>query len=472
MKKKIIFWFRNDLRLHDNPGLSKAAEQGDVIPVYIFDGSLKDPQRGKASRWFLHHSLKKLNEKLSGGLNAYKGNAQKIISKLVKDHAAGAVYASACYEPGRREQDEGIAKELRSSGIEVEFFNASLLWEPQDVLKEDGTPYKVFTPFYKNACGLKKHPRKPLEEPENLNLIKDEAAGSIDDLSLLDSKHPVSFSKYWVPGEDAALRKFKMFIEKGLDGYSEGRDFADKDQTSHLSPHLHFGEISPNYLWHELHSEAIRGMIVGADIDRFLTELGWREFSYSLLYNFPDLPRKNFNKKFDTFPWKSDDKLLHVWQQGRTGYPIVDAGMRQLLQTGYMHNRVRMVVASFLTKNLMQFWGHGANWFWDHLVDADLANNAASWQWVAGSGVDAAPFFRIFNPVTQGEKFDPTGSYIKKFVPELKNLPEKYLCSPWTAPAQVLKDAGIVLGKTYPDPMVSLGETRTKALAAYEKLRN
>ena len=471
MKKKNIFWFRNDLRLHDNPGLFNAAEQGDVLPVYIFDGSIKDPQCGKVSRWWLHHSLKKLNEKLDDCLNVYKGNAQKILSKIIKDHAVGAVYLSTCYEPGRREQDAALAKELRAQGVVVEFFNTSLLWEPQDVLKEDGTSYRVFTPFFKNACAVAKAPRSPLPEPKNLRVVKDSGAAALDDLLLLDQKEPVGVAKYWTVGEDAAIKKFDAFIERGLDGYSVGRDFADQDHTSRLSPHLHFGEVSPNYLWHKLHSPGLAARIPAVDRERFLTELGWRELSYTLLYHFPDLLRKNFQKKFDTFPWKTDAKLLHVWQQGRTGFPIVDAGMRELLRTGYMHNRVRMVVASFLTKNLMQFWGHGAAWFWEHLVDADLANNSASWQWVAGSGVDAAPFFRIFNPVTQGEKFDPTGEYIKKWVPELKDVPVKYLFSPWTAPGGILKTAGVTLGRTYPDPMVDLDETRKKALSAYEKLK-
>jgi len=472
VNKKTIVWLRNDLRLRDNPSLRAAALEGDVIPVYILDGSVKDPHMGKASRWWLHNSLKKLNDQLGGCLNVYKGNASKILSRIIKEHAVGVVHASTCYEPGRREQDEQLVKELAALGVELRFFNTTLLWEPQDVLKDDGTPYKVFTPFYKNAASVAKAPRKPLPIPEKLNVIKDSAAGSIDDLGLFDAKDPIGFAKYWTVGEDAAHKKLTDFVGEGIVGYAEGRDFADRDQTSHLSPHLHFGEISPNAIWYELNCEHAKKKILLVDREKFLAELAWREFSYSLLFNFPDLHRKNFNKKFDAFPWKSDVQLLHAWQQGRTGYPLVDAGMRQLLQTGYIHNRVRMVVASFLTKNLMQFWGHGAAWFFEHLVDADLANNSASWQWTAGCGVDPAPFFRIFNPITQGKTYDPQGTYIKKYLPELKKLPEKYIYSPWEAPLHVLREAGVVLDKTYPSPMVILSESRTKALKEYEKLRD
>jgi len=472
MQKNVVVWFRQDLRVHDNPALHEALKHGNVLPVYVFDGSLKDPQLGIASKWWLSHSLKKLNEKLSGCLNTYKGNAEKVLTSLVKKYGITHLFFNACYEPGRREQDAHIMRELEKLGVAVVVSHGSLLWEPKDVLKEDGTPYKVFTPFYKNAVANVPAPRAPLSEPAEFDVIKTTDAVAIDALELIDTKHPVNYSKFWEPGEDAALKKLTHFIDHGLDGYAQARDFADRDQTSHLSPYLHFGEISPNDIWHKMQLEKVKSKITPTDREKLLTELCWREFSYSLLYNFPDLCRKNFQSKFDAFPWKSDTKLMHAWQQGRTGYPIVDAGMRQLLQTGYMHNRVRMVVASFLTKNLMQFWRHGADWFWDHLVDADLANNSQNWQWVAGCGVDAAPFFRIFNPVTQGEKFDPTGVYTKKYVPELKNMDIKYLFNPWAAPATVLQKAGVVLGRTYPMPMVEIDETRKKALMAYEKLKN
>lgn len=436
MQKNVVMWFRQDLRMRDNPALYEAAQRGNVIPLYIFDGSIKDPHLGKASKWWLFHSLKKLNAQLSDCLNVYKGNSEKILVSIIKKYKVEQVFFNACYEPGRREQDTHIINELKKLDVEVVVSYGSLLWKPEDALKDDGTPYKVFTPFYKNLLTLEV-PSKPLPVPEEFDVIKTSDSLELDALELIDAKHPVNYSKFWEPGEDAGLKKLSHFINHGLDGYAQGRDFADRDQTSHLSPHLHFGEISPNEIWHALQSEKVKSKIAPVDREKFLGEVCWREFSYSLLFNFPDLPRANFQKKFDAFPWKSDAKLMHAWQQGRTGYPIVDAGMRQLLQTGYMHNRVRMIVASFLTKNLMQFWRHGADWFWDHLVDADLANNSASWQWVAGSGVDPSPFFRIFNPVTQGEKFDPTGEYTKKYVPELKNLDTKFLFEPWRAPAQL-----------------------------------
>jgi len=472
MNNKVVMWFRQDLRLSDNPALSAAVACGSVIPVYILDGSIKDQHLGRASRWWLNNSLKKLDEKLRGNLNVYKGNSLKVLERIVKAHGVKTIFASTCYEPGRREQDEEITQEMKRLGVEMSFFNGSLLWEPAQVLKEDGTFYRVFTPFYKNAIAHGPTPRIPLPAPEKFTTIKDSESQFFNELELLDEKNPVSYAKYWQPGEDAALRKLASFIEHKLEGYAESRDFADKDQTSHLSPYLHFGEISPNTIWYEMQKEHVLENFTAVDREKFLTELCWREFSHTLLFHFPEFPKKNFQKKFDNFPWKSDEKLLHAWQYGRTGYPIVDAGMRQLLQTGYMHNRVRMIVASFLTKNLMQFWGHGAQWFHEHLVDADVANNSVSWQWVAGSGVDAAPYFRIFNPVTQGEKFDPTGSYIKKYIPELKKMPQKHLFSPWRATSIELRDTEIVIGRTYPSPMVEIEDSRKRALMAYEKLRS
>ncbi|MBM3894291.1 deoxyribodipyrimidine photo-lyase [Candidatus Dependentiae bacterium] len=469
MKNPVIVWFRQDLRVHDNLALVKAAEYKNIIPIYIFDGSIKDPQMGKASCWWLHHSLQKLNEKVDSKLSVYKGNSLRILKQLVKKHGVTKIFAGTCYEPGRIEQDGQILAELAAAGVELEFVNNSLLWAPQDVLKDDGSMYKVFTPFYKNAITSAPLPRKPLSVPSS-DFVKDSDSLTIDELELLDAKHPVSYAKFWQPGEDAAQKKLTAFIDAGLQEYSLNRDFADKDQTSHLSPHLHFGEISPNVIWHTMHSADVKKKASPEDREKFIAELCWREFSYTLLVGFPELPKKNFQKKFDAFAWKSDAKLLHAWQQGRTGFPMVDAGMRQLLQTGYMHNRVRMIVASFLTKNLMQFWGHGAAWFWEHLVDADLANNSASWQWVAGSGVDAAPFFRIFNPVTQGEKFDTLGEYVRKYVPELKKMPQKFLFNPWKASVIDLRGTGIVIGQTYPMPLVDVDESRKRALAAYEKL--
>jgi deoxyribodipyrimidine photo-lyase len=326
----------------------------------------------------------------------------------------------------------------------------------------------VFTPFYKNAVAELPSPRTPLPVPSKIDFYPENVSRlTINGLKLLPN-HPWSekLTPYWQMGEDNAHQRLEDFIDEGLNHYKQGRDFPALNNVSRLSPHLHFGEVSPHQVWH-----AARLAEPSKDQEHFMRELGWREFSYHLLYHFPDLPEKNFNNRFDRFPWKENNEFLKRWQQGQTGFPLVDAGMRELWQTGYMHNRVRMVVGSFLVKNLLLHWHHGEAWFWDTLLDADLANNSASWQWVAGCGADAAPYFRIFNPCTQGEKFDPQGKYTRKFVPELAKLPDKYLYHPWDAPAEVLKEAGITLGETYPEPMVDLKASRDRALAAYDLVK-
>jgi deoxyribodipyrimidine photo-lyase len=460
-KHLTIFWFRQDLRIADNPGLSAAALQGKVLPIYILDDETRGEFKlGGASRWWLHHSLNKLNQDLKNQLNLYIGDPKKILSEIIKNHHVDAVYWNRCYEPWRIQQDSEIKSALKNMGIECKSFNASLLWEPWQVLKSDGTPYKVYTPYYKNGCLQAPSPRAPLPKPKKLDLIK------INDiqLNLLPKINWYqTLESTWKVGEKAAHKKLDYFLEHYLLGYKKNRDYPAKPNTARLSPHLHFGEISPQQIWHSVNH-------YDDDAQFLLRELAWREFSYYLLYHFPDLPRKNFQAKFDTFPWKNNKKLLTAWQQGKTGYPIIDAGMRELWQTGYMHNRVRMIVASFLVKNLQIHWHKGEEWFWDCLVDADLANNSASWQWVAGCGADAAPYFRIFNPVIQGEKFDKDGDYTRRFVPELAQLPNKYLFKPWMAPISVLNAAGIILGKTYPHPMVDLKQTREDALLAYKRL--
>lgn len=464
-----IFWFRQDLRLSDNPGLCEAAKDGSVLPIYILDDETSaEFKMGSASRWWLHHSLTNLNKSFDGKLNIYAGSAKHILIELIKNNKIDAIYWNHCYEPWRIHNDTEIKTELAKLDIECKSFNGSLLWEPWDTLKKDNTYYKVFTPFYKNGCLQAKAPRIPLPKPENIKLISDEKSITINDLGLLP-KIPwdKKMESYWEIGEDAAQKKLHTFLKNGLQNYKEYRNYPSKPNVSRLSPHLHFGEVSPNQVWYAAqHYGHVHGL--ENDLDCFSSELGWREFSYSLLYHFPELPRKNFQSKFDQFPWQYDTDLLKAWQCGQTGYPIVDAGMRELWQTGYMHNRVRMIVASFLVKNLRIHWHKGADWFWDCLVDADVANNSASWQWVAGSGADASPYFRIFNPVLQGEKFDSDGEYTRRFVPELKNIPSKYLFSPWKAPMHVLKASGIILGKTYPHPIVNLEQSRDAALQAFK----
>jgi deoxyribodipyrimidine photo-lyase len=365
-------------------------------------------------------------------------------------------------------RDQHLKTTLKNSGIQCQSFNGSLLFEPWDVLKKDQTPYRVFTPFFQKGCLAAGAPRLPLSAPENPSYVRDGTL-CIHDLGLLPA-YPwhKGLEQSWTIGEAGAKERLKEFLEIGLNGYKEGRNFPEKPKVSRLSPHLHFGEISPNQVWYAAQGSGCNE----TDLGHFLSELGWREFSNHLLYHTPSLPEKNLQNKFDQFPWKEDPVALKRWQEGQTGYPIVDAGLRELWQTGYMHNRVRMIVASFLVKNLLIHWTHGAQWFWDCLVDADLANNSASWQWVAGCGADAAPYFRIFNPITQAEKFDPQGAYIRRFVPELEKLHTPYLFAPWTAPQSILNKAGVILGQTYPAPIVQVDTSRKRALDAFSALKN
>lgn len=466
-----LFWFRQDLRLSDNPGLYEAVQKGAVLPVYILDDACAGHfNMGGASRWWLHHSLTSLNQSLGNKLNVYKGCAKEIIFDIAMRNKVDAIYWNRCYEPWRIRDDAIIKTACKQAGIEVKSFNGSLLWEPWDVLKKDKTPYKVFTPFYRNGCLQALPPRKEYQKPKHLTLINDQMnACTINDLKLLPTiRWYDQMEQHWHVGEDAAHKRLQAFIESGLTGYKEDRNYPSKANVSKLSPHLHFGEISPHYVWHNVKAHGMLQRCEG-DLDCFLSELGWREFSYYLLYHFPELPRKNFQSKFDHFSWSGDITLLTAWQQGQTGYPIIDAGMRELWQTGYMHNRVRMIVGSFLVKNMLLHWHHGADWFWDCLVDADLANNSASWQWIAGSGADAAPYFRIFNPITQGEKFDPDGNYIRHFVPELNKLPTPYLFNPSTAPVHICDKANVRLGVTYPKPIVDIESSRKRALATFQE---
>ena len=438
-----------------------------IIPLYILDDhNSGEWKQGSASRWWLHQSLAALNASLDHKMVFESGDPLPVLENLMKETGATEIYWNRCYEPWRVERDKNIKEALKGA----KSFNGSLLFEPNTALKGDGTPYKVFTPFFKKGClGRAPEPREPLAAPTNLNLYSYES-GTLDDLNLMpDIKWYEEMGQEWQPGEDSAQERLKAFMEEGLNGYKEGRNIPAGINVSRLSPHLHFGEISPNDAWYAAQKTMI-AQSCKKDGEHFMSELGWREFSNSLLYHFPDLPRKNLQAKFDAFPWANDDKALLAWQKGQTGYPIVDAGMRELWQTGYMHNRVRMIAGSFLVKNLLLHWHHGEEWFWDTLLDADLANNSASWQWIAGCGADAAPYFRIFNPVTQGQKFDPNGEYVRRFVPELSKIPDKFLHNPWEAPDNVLEYAGITLGDTYPKPIVDLKASRERALNAFKQI--
>ncbi len=392
-----------------------------------------------------------------------------ILADILARYDVEAVYWNRCYEPWRITRDALIKARLQREGVTVKSSNGSLLWEPWTIKKADGSPYKVFTPFYNKGCLRAAPPRTPLPEPRIESHVRDDQACTrIEQLDLLPAiRWDKKLESHWCIGESAAYERFTNFMDAALEHYKGGRDLPAKPYVSGLSPSLHFGEVSPHQLWH-----GIRAFNDDNNVDHFCSELGWREFSYSQLYYFPELPHSNWQSKFDAFPWRDDETALKAWQTGRTGIPMVDAGMRQLWQTGYMHNRVRMIVGSFLVKNLRLHWRHGERWFWDTLVDADLASNSASWQWIAGCGADAAPYFRIFNPVTQGKRFDPDGNYVRRFIPELSRLPDKYLFSPWEAPAPVLQEAGITLGSTYPTPVIDLKASRQTALEAFQSLKN
>ncbi len=467
-----IHWFRQDLRISDNPALTSATQLGEVFPVYIFDtvNSGEYPM-GAVQKIWLHYSLKALNKALGGKLLVYSGDPLKILSELITEYEIDKVFWNRCYEPWQIARDKKIKAELNKKDKEVLSFNGSLLWEPWEILKKDGSPYKVFTPFFRRGCLSAKEPRLPISTPANLSFNDSIITGlKIDELNLVpDEPWVKKIIQKWQIGEDFAQEKVTEFVKNGLKDYKDGRNFPSKTNVSRLSPHLHWGEVSPNQVWYQAIESDPE---LSRNTDHFLSELGWREFSNSLLYFFPNMPKKNLQPRFDNFDWIEDCKLLKAWQSGATGFPIVDAGMRELWDTGYMHNRVRMIVGSFLVKNLRIHWHNGAAWFWDCLVDADLANNSAGWQWIAGCGADAAPYFRVFNPILQGEKFDKEGHYTRTYVPELTNLPNKYLHAPWMAPELILEQADIKLGKTYPKPVIDLKLSRDRALAAFANLKN
>ena len=459
-----IVWFRRDLRLGDNPALTAAAAHGPVMPVFVLD-EVHARMPGGASRWWLHHSLAALRDRL-GGLLILRGDPIVVLPGLAAEHGASGVYWNRCYDPQSIARDKALKATLRDRGLTVDTFNAGLLHEPWEVQTGGGGPYKVFSPFWRAARGL--DVPAPLPAPEVS--LADLPAG--EDLDLLPSKPnwAEGWQDIWMPGEAGAMERLTCFLDSGLAGYGTLRNRPDLPNVSRLSPHLAHGEIGPRQIWARARMAAELGA-PQKDTDKFLAELGWREFSYHLLYHFPQLQERNWRETFDNYPWRYSSTDFELWKKGQTGYPLVDAGMRELWATGYMHNRVRMVVASFLVKHLRLHWSHGERWFWDTLCDADPANNAASWQWVSGCGADAAPYFRIFNPMTQGEKFDPNGNYIRRWCPELAELPDAHLNAPWEAPASVLSAAGVSLGQTYPRPMVDHREARAAALAGYEHVK-
>jgi len=469
----LIVWFRKDLRLADNPALSAAARTGrPVIALYIFDDETPGGWKlGGAARWWLHRSLQALGESLSkrgGVLILRRGRAADVIEALIRESGACGVYWNRCYEPHAIARDTRIKETLSGRDLDVQSFNGSLLFEPWTIQTKQGGFYKVYTRFW-HACRDRGDPPAPLSAPGEFRAVD----GAIESDALADwGLLPTTpdwaggLRARWQPGEAGAMTRLQDFLGAGLDDYKDRRDFPADPVTSNLSPHLQMGDISPRQIWHETLRQT--GWSEGGE--KFLKEVVWREFAYHVFYHLPSLPDAPMYARFAEFPWADDDDMLRCWQQGRTGYPMVDAGMRELWQTGHMHNRVRMITASFLVKHLLLPWQTGEAWFWDTLVDADLAVNAFSWQWVAGCGADAAPYFRIFNPITQGKKFDPDGAYIRTYVPEIAKLPDKYLFAPWEAPDDVLRAAGIVIGETYPKPVVDHKKARERALAAFKSL--
>ncbi len=464
-----IVWFRFDLRLHDNQALFHAVAQSkQIVPVYIWSPEEEGSWiPGAASRWWLHQSLDRLGaalRKCGSRLLIRAGSAQEVLRSLVKETDAQCVFWNRRYDPCGVRQDKEVELALRACGVAVETFNANLLHEPQRLRTRDGNPFRVFTPFW-NQFSATLEPVVPVRKP-TLVAFPDQEIDSLplEQLSLEPAiDRAAGMRACWSPGEAGAEAKLKQFLTGALPQYSAGRDRPDQDGVSMLSPHLHFGEIGPRQIWHAVQELPVM-MSARESRAAYLRELGWREFAQYILFHFPGTADHPLRVQFERFPWSNNYDLLRVWQQGQTGYPIVDAGMRQLWQTGWMHNRVRMIVASFLTKDLLISWTHGARWFWDTLVDADLGSNTLGWQWAAGCGADAAPYFRIFNPVLQGEKFDPSGEYVKRWVPELAALPVLWIHKPWKAPADVLLAAKVELGLTYPKPVIDHSWARKRAL--------
>jgi deoxyribodipyrimidine photo-lyase len=466
-----LVWFRQDFRLADNPALHAATQSGlPVIPVYIWDVPAEgDWALGGADQVWLHNSLIELDERLKkchSRLVLQTGETETLLAKLAKQVHAKQVHCNARYEPKAIQQQQALQKALAKIGIELVIHRSgTLIWEPGSILSGSGTPYQVYTPFFKRCVDA-----LPIIEllPTPKNLLQPAVwpeSQSIEDLGLLP-KIPwdQEMRAFWQPGEENAQKLLHNFMETKQDQYATARDIPSVDGTSRLSAYLKHGEISPRQIWHSV-TETERKS--GKD---FLREIAWREFAYHVLFHFPHTTSSALKPKFNDLPWAMNAEAFERWTQGETGYPIIDAGMRQLWRHGWMHNRVRMIVGSFLTKDLMISWYDGARWFWDTLVDADLAQNSLNWQWVGGCGADAQPFFRIFNPVTQSKKFDSDGRYIRQWVPELAKLPAKYIHEPWNAPPLTLLDAGITLGKTYPEPMVDHGTARTQALKLYKSI--
>ncbi len=470
----VIFWFRDDLRLADNPGLAAAHATGrPLLTVFVLDEESPEMRAlGGASRWWLDKSLRALAARIAqkgGRLVLRRGRAEEIISGLVRQTGALSIFWNRRYGPARR-IDERIKAALKAAGVASFSFNGGLLAEPFRLKTGAGGDFKVFTPFWKALQASIEMP-SPAPEPRRLATPPETSSDRIEDWELHPTRPDWSqgLAETWTPGEEAARQRLRDFLAGPVDGYAQRRDRPDQEGTSRLSAYLRFGEISPHQVWRAARHAQEAGEAPARDADKLLSELAWRDFSHYLLYHDPEMGRLSWRRQFERISWRRGSRgELNAWKRGLTGYPIVDAGMRQLWTTGWMHNRVRMIVASFFTKDLLVHWREGEAWFWDTLVDADEANNANGWQWTAGTGADAAPYFRVFNPVLQGEKFDPEGTYVRRWAPELAGLGAKWIHKPWQAPEAVLTSAGVSLGRTYPRPVIDHDFARKRALEAYK----
>lgn len=469
-----ILWFRKDLRLADNSALQAAVEAGGpIVPVFIWaPHEAGNWAPGGASRWWLHHALASLSDSLKArGLRLIlrEGDSLAVLRELIEETGAERVLWNRRYESPLRELDVEIKRSLREAGIEVESFNSSLLNEPHTTSTGSGQPYKVYTPYWKSVKdrdlpGLAQSDRVSLMAPCNFPESRDlESFGLLPEIPW-----DREFYDLWEVSESAAMQRLNKFLEKRVYDYAQDRDRPDMDGTSSLSPYLHWGLIGPRQIAHKLKNTT---GLEGKGPQVYLKEVYWREFAYNVLYHFPHTADSPLRAEYADFPWEHDADTLKAWQKGRTGYPIIDAGMRQLWRTGWMHNRVRMIVSSLLVKHLLHDWHKGATWFWDTLVDADLSSNTLGWQWSGGCGADAAPYFRVFNPIIQGKKFDPDGDYVRKYVPELKHLDTEYIHTPWEAPKSVLSQAGLTMGEEYPYPIIDHKEGRDRALAALDQFK-
>lgn len=476
----IILWFRRDLRLTDNPALTEAIKTGArIIPIFIWSPEEEAPwQPGSASKWWLHHSLKRLQHTLQqcgSQLILLQGSAIDTLSALIQQTDASGIYLNRRYELWASKQEKDIQTHFLNRGIPVKGHKANLLFEPWTIQNRANKPFQVFSAYWRHCLTLLGN-EPILPKPQQIP-APDQWPPSLtlEDLRLAPRlQWADGIQEVWIPGEEAAQVELMRFLQTGFSHYDTGRDIPAISGTSRLSPYLHFGEISSKQIY-----RAIQYYLKKEDLEKrthrsaeiYVKELGWREFSHHLLYHFPHTSDAPLKAGFNRLPWQKNEVLLKAWQHGQTGYPIVDAGMRELWHSGWMHNRVRMIVASFLTKDLMIPWQEGARWFWDTLVDADLANNTLGWQWTSGCGADAAPYFRVFNPVLQGEKFDPDGLYVKHWLPELAKLPRQWVHKPWQAPPTFLKEAGITLGKTYPLPLIDHTYARNRALKAFQQMK-